>query len=112
MRILAFSDLHRDLDGAARLVELSGDADVVIGAGDFASVHEGLAETIDALAAIEVADGARPRQQRDRGRLRERRRRLGGATVLHGEGAEIDGVDVLRPRRRDPGDARGTGAST
>jgi predicted phosphodiesterase len=54
MRILAFSDIHRDLDQAARLVEMSADADVVIGAGDFASVHDGLAETIEALAAIEA----------------------------------------------------------
>ena len=49
MRILAFSDLHRDLGQAATLVEMSADADVVIGAGDFASVHEGLEETIEAL---------------------------------------------------------------
>ena len=54
MKLLAFSDLHRDLDQAAKLVEMSADADVVIGAGDFASVHEGLGETIAALAAIET----------------------------------------------------------
>ena len=54
MKILAFSDLHRDLEQAATLVEMSAEADVVIGAGDFASVHEGLEETIGALAAIET----------------------------------------------------------
>ena len=54
MKILAFSDLHRDLGKAAKLVEMSADADVVIGAGDFASVHEGLEETIGALAPIET----------------------------------------------------------
>ena len=53
MKILAFSDLHRDLEQGAKLVEMSADADVVIGAGDFASVHEGLEETIDVLRAIE-----------------------------------------------------------
>ncbi len=42
MRLLAFSDLHRDLEAVARLVERSADADVVIGAGDFASQHRGL----------------------------------------------------------------------
>ena len=52
MKLLSFSDLHRDLEQGARLVEMSADADVVIGAGDFASVHEGLEETIAALAAI------------------------------------------------------------
>ena len=30
MKLLAFSDLHRDLDQAAKLVEMSADADVVI----------------------------------------------------------------------------------
>ena len=54
MKILAFSDLHRDLDQAARLTEMSRQADVVIGAGDFASIHQGLEETIDALAGIET----------------------------------------------------------
>ena len=52
MRLLAFSDLHRDLDQAGSLVERSSEADVVIAAGDFASVHEGLEEMIDALRPI------------------------------------------------------------
>ena len=50
MRVLAFSDLHRDLEAAGALVARSGDFDVVIGAGDFASMHDGLEETIAALA--------------------------------------------------------------
>ena len=54
MKILAFSDLHRDLEQAVRLTEMSKEADVVIGAGDFASVHQGLEETIDALRGIET----------------------------------------------------------
>jgi Icc-related predicted phosphoesterase len=45
VKVLAFSDLHRDLDRASKLVEMSSDADVVIAAGDLASVHEGLEET-------------------------------------------------------------------
>ena len=52
MKLLAFSDLHRDLEQGTRLVEMSAEADVVIGAGDFASVHEGLEETVAALAGI------------------------------------------------------------
>ena len=54
MKLLAFSDLHRDLEQGARLVEMSTEADVVIGAGDFASMHEGLEETIAVLAAIQT----------------------------------------------------------
>src|SRR4051812_27534291 len=92
MRILAFSDLHRDLDGAARLVESSADADVVIGAGDLASVHEGLAETIEALSGIETPTVLVPGNNETEEALREAAAGWDSATVLHGEGTEIGGV--------------------
>jgi Icc-related predicted phosphoesterase len=95
MRILAFSDLHRDLDQAAALVELSSDADVVIGAGDFASIHEGLAETIDALVAIEVPTVLVPGNNETEAALREAAAAWSAATVLHGEATEIDGVSFF-----------------
>ena len=92
MRLLAFSDLHRDLDGAASLVERSRDADVVIGAGDFASVHEGLEETIAALVAIETPTILIPGNNETEDALRAAASGWTAATVLHGETAEIDGV--------------------
>ena len=92
MRILAFSDLHRDLDGAARLVGLSADADVVIGAGDFASVHEGLDETIAALAPIEAPTVLVPGNNETDSALREAARSWPAAVVLHGESTEVDGL--------------------
>jgi uncharacterized protein len=92
MRMLAFSDLHRDLDGAARLVELSADADVVIGAGDFASIHEGLAEAIEVLAALEAPTVLVPGNNETEDALREAAAGWEAATVLHGGAAEIDGV--------------------
>jgi uncharacterized protein len=92
VRILAFSDLHRDLDGAAMLVEMSSDADVVIGAGDFASIHEGLGETIDALAAIEAPTILVPGNNETDEALREAAAAWPAATVLHGEGTALDGV--------------------
>ena len=52
MRLLLFSDLHRDRTAAQRLVKLSRDADVVVGAGDFATMRQGLAETLAILADI------------------------------------------------------------
>jgi Icc-related predicted phosphoesterase len=91
MRLLAFSDLHRDLDQAATLVELAEDADVVIGAGDFASIHEGLGETIDALAAIETPTILVPGNNETETALREATASWAAAVVLHGETAEIDG---------------------
>ena len=95
MKILAFSDLHRDLEQGARLVEMSREADVVIGAGDFASVHEGLEETIGALAAIEAPTVLVPGNNETVDALREASAAWSAATVLHGEGTTIDGTEFF-----------------
>ncbi|MGA8219662.1 MAG: metallophosphoesterase [Solirubrobacterales bacterium] len=92
MRILAFSDLHRDLDRAAELVERSPDADVVIAAGDFASVHEGLEEAIGALSAIGTPTLLVPGNNETEDALRAACDGWDAATVLHGQGTEIGGT--------------------
>jgi Icc-related predicted phosphoesterase len=93
VKLLAFSDLHRDLGQAARLVELSEEADVVAGVGDFASIHEGLGETIEALKPITKPTVLVPGNNETEAALREA---AGGwATVLHGGGAEIEGIDIF-----------------
>jgi Icc-related predicted phosphoesterase len=95
VRILAFSDLHRDLEQGARLVEMSAEADVVIGAGDFASVHEGLEETIGALAGIETPTVLVPGNNETADALRAAAEGWSAATVLHGEGTAIEGVEFF-----------------
>jgi Icc-related predicted phosphoesterase len=95
VKLLAFSDLHRDLGQAAKLVEMSAGADVVIGAGDFASVHEGLEETIAALAAIETPTVLVPGNNETEDALREAAAGWDAATVLHGEAVEIDGTEFF-----------------
>jgi Icc-related predicted phosphoesterase len=95
VKLLAFSDLHTDLVQAATLVEMSAGADVVIGAGDFASVHEGLEETIGVLAAIEAPTVLVPGNNETIDALREAASGWSAATVLHGEGTEIDGVEFF-----------------
>jgi Icc-related predicted phosphoesterase len=92
VRLLAFSDLHCDLGQAAELVAMSAEADVVIGAGDFASVHKGLSETIDALAAIEMPTVLVPGNNETEQALRDAAAGWSAATVLHGSGTEIDGT--------------------
>jgi uncharacterized protein len=92
VRVLAFSDLHRDLGQAAQLVERSSDADVVIAAGDFASIHEGLAETIGALKGIAVPTVLVPGNNETEDALRSACEGWDAATVLHGQGAEVDGA--------------------
>jgi len=93
VKLLAFSDLHRDLGQAEKLVEMSAEADAVIGAGDFASVHEGLEETIGALAAIEAPTVLVPGNNETADALREAAAGWSAATVLHGEGTAIDGIE-------------------
>lgn len=95
MRILAFSDLHRDLGQGAKLVEMSAEADVVIGAGDFASVHEGLEETIGALSGIETPTVLVPGNNETADALRAATASWSAATVLHGEDTTIDGVEFF-----------------
>ncbi|SRR5581483_611122 len=92
MRILAFSDVHRNRAAAERLVELSADADAVIGAGDFASVHRGLEETIGALAPIERPAILVPGNNENEEALRNAASAWPAATVLHGETLELGGV--------------------
>jgi Icc-related predicted phosphoesterase len=91
-KLLAFSDLHRDLAGARDLAGRSAEVDVVIGAGDFASVHEGLEEMIEALSAIEKPTVLVPGNNETEEALRAAAGGWEAAMVLHGEGTEIDGV--------------------
>lgn len=95
MRLLAFSDLHRDLAQAARLVELSESADVVVCAGDLASVHEGLEETVEALRPISKRTVLVPGNNETEEALREACGGWSEATVLHGSACELDGVSFF-----------------
>lgn len=92
MRLLLFSDLHRDGDAARSLVERAPEADVVVGAGDFATMRRGLEAVIDVLRGIErptvlVAGNGESHEE-----LLAACAGWGAARVLHGEAAEIDGV--------------------
>ena len=92
MRLLAFSDLHRDLEQAASLVEMSADADLVVGVGDYASVHLGLEETIEALRATERPVILVPGNNETDQALRAACAGWESVDVLHGEGTEVDGI--------------------
>jgi Icc-related predicted phosphoesterase len=92
MKLLAFSDLHRDLTHARHLADLSAEVDAVIGAGDFASVHRGLEDTIEALSAIQAPALLVPGNNETEEALRAACADWPAATVLHGQGHEVDGV--------------------
>jgi Icc-related predicted phosphoesterase len=95
MKLLAFSDIHRDVDQCARLVDRSQEADAVIAAGDFASIHEGLEETIGALGGIDKPTILVPGNNETEDALRKACDGWEAAHVLHGEAANIDGVSFF-----------------
>ncbi len=92
MRVLTFSDVHRDSRRAQQLAEMSADADVVLAAGDFASVHRGIEKVIDMLAVVETPTVLVPGNNETDDALRAACEGWKAATVLHGESTEIDGV--------------------
>jgi Icc-related predicted phosphoesterase len=86
MRILAFSDLHRDLGRARALVERARAADVVLAAGDLATTRRGLGEVVSVLAAIETPTVLVAGNSETDGELRAACGGWASAHVLHGEG--------------------------
>lgn len=91
MKLLLFSDLHRDTRAARELVRAARDVDVVIGAGDFANRHEGLSDTLDVLAEIDKPAVIVPGNGETAEELREAAKVWATARVLHGEGCELLG---------------------
>jgi len=91
MKILAFSDIHTDLAACERIVAAGGDADLVIGAGDFAQRREGLAEVMDALKSLAPKAIYVPGNNETYDEIAA----ATTATVLHGASVEIDGCTIL-----------------
>ena len=92
LRLLVFSDIHRDADAARRVVECSADADVLVCAGDVAVMREGLQKPVDILAAatppaVLVAGNGESDEE-----LAAACAGWANAHVLHGSECEIDGV--------------------
>lgn len=87
MKLLAFSDIHCDLAACAAIVDAATDADLVIGAGDFASQHSGLQAVMQALAPIAPIAIYVPGNNETEAALRAGT----CARVLHGESIEIAG---------------------
>jgi uncharacterized protein len=95
MRILAFSDLHRNTDAAREIVDASRDADVVVGAGDFATQGVGLRDTIDLLLAVTVPMVLVAGNHDDLDELRDSCRGRNTLDVLHGDVVTIGGISFF-----------------
>ena len=93
-RILAFSDMHLSRRCAAEIRAAAKDADLIIGAGDFCNVRNGLDEAMELLWPIAGDAIFVPGNAESIDELRAAAR-ASGATVLHGEGIERAGVSVF-----------------
>ena len=92
MRLLLFSDLHRDTEAAADLVKRARTADVVVGAGDYSTVHRGLDEIISILQQIEAPTILVPGNNETIDELRQACSDWESAHVLHGNGVTVVGI--------------------
>jgi Icc-related predicted phosphoesterase len=90
-RILAFSDMHRSRRCANEIVAAAEEADLVIGAGDFATMREGLKEAMSWLAPLEAKAVYVPGNAESAEELRA----ATGAAVLHGEAIERAGLRLF-----------------
>ena len=95
VKLLAFSDLHRDAERAERLVERASEADVVVGAGDYATMRIGLARVVDTLSAVAVPTVLVPGNAESDTELRRACAGWPSAEVLHGEAKEIAGTEFF-----------------
>ena len=90
MKVLCFSDLHCDRASARSIVDQSKDADLVVGAGDFANQHRGLADTLDILCEITQPSFLVPGNGETLEELLEASANWESATVLHGSGLTVE----------------------
>lgn len=93
MRVLAFSDLHAARARAADLVAAAADADLVIGAGDFCNMRQGLDQAMRLLDGIDVPLVVVPGNAESADELIAASAM--GTHVLHGAPAEFGGVRLF-----------------
>ncbi len=91
MKLLVFSDVHCSEKYCSNLLSQSEAADVVVGAGDFASVRRGLCIAITILRKITKPTVLVPGNNETREELESACKGWASAHVLHGAGMEISG---------------------
>src|SRR5215469_4043298 len=95
MKLLLFSDLHTDTAAASRLVELARGVDVVIGAGDFASMRQNVGACISTLAKIKAPAVLVAGNNESYDELVWACKSWPKSEVLHGAGMKIEGVSFF-----------------
>ncbi len=92
MNLLLFSDLHTDVDAARALAERAGQADVLVGAGDFGNGRAGVHKCIDVLRTTDRPTILVAGNNESTEELIDACRDWPQAHVLHGSGVTVAGV--------------------
>lgn len=92
MKILAFSDLHRNVEATRKIVAASGPADVLVAAGDYASYGEGAVEIIDILQSANTPIVLVAGNHDNSEELRELCDLWSDGHLLHGQSVTLDGI--------------------
>jgi Icc-related predicted phosphoesterase len=91
-RLLVYSDIHRDLGAARSLVARAAEADVLVCAGDLGVMRRGLAETVAVLSETSTPTVLVAGNAESDAELAAACAAWPAAHVLHGSGAEVEGV--------------------
>jgi Icc-related predicted phosphoesterase len=92
MRLLLFSDLHASQDYARNLVDRANEADILVGAGDFANARRNHHASLDILRAITKPIVMVPGNYETLEELVDACRGWESAHILHGSAITLQGI--------------------
>lgn len=93
MKLLLFSDLHCDAKAARQLAAQAGEADLLIGAGDFANVRRGLDICLPVLLQTQKPCLLVPGNNESLDELNAACKDHSQARVLHGDGVKFQDIE-------------------
>ena len=94
-KFLLFSDIHCDTKACENIVRKSKNADVLIGAGDYALMRKGLQKTIDTLSKVKIPVILVPGNHESISELAETCRGLENFHVLHGNSIYVHKMNFM-----------------
>ena len=95
MKFLLFSDLHANRTAAEAIVQRAQAVDILIGAGDFATVRRNLQDCIDVLRVIDRPTVLVAGNNETTDELRAACRQWSSAHILHGTGIMIEKISFF-----------------
>ena len=95
MKLLLFSDLHTDAEATRRLIQRAASADVLVGAGDLATVRRNLGVCISILRTIDKPAVLVAGNNETTEELVAACKSWPSAHVLHGSGVVVNGVSFF-----------------